>query len=264
MNSIDGLSNFRDIGGLPLVEGGTTVSGRLLRSDALQHLDEAGMRQLRAIPVCTIVDLRSPAEVNHAPEPDIPGIRRDGIPLLGGETERIMRTAMLSGTGIQAGNVLREMYMSMIRSEGRSLARVVTVTGETLSSGNGAELVHCTAGKDRTGIVIALILSVIGVRREAIVDDYAKTQENLAGDWFRTMLDSLHRNGIDLDEELQRLLILSSPDIMDDVLTTIDGRYGSVREYLALQGIRDTTIDELRSALAPDSEQANREMRGVR
>lgn len=249
MNNIEGLSNFRDLGGLQLIHGGNTQYARLLRSDSLKLLSETGKRQLRQIPVSNIIDLRSPFELSRDPEVEIPGVAIDTIPLLAGETESIMRAAISAKDETRLQNLLYTMYVSMLEHEGLAIAKAIDVTARSLSQGNGAELVHCTAGKDRTGILVALILSVAGVQRKAILEDYVATQKNLSGAWFDRMMQGLQSQGIILDENLQQLLILSPVEVMNMLLEHIDQQYESVNGYLKAQGVEDSTLRVVKTGM---------------
>lgn len=99
-----------------------------------------------------------------------------------------------------------------------------------------AVLVHCTAGKDRTGIVVALALSAVGVDRSLVVADYARSQDYLDGVWLKGMLALIARHGVDETPELRMLLGGSPPEVLEGVLDLIDERHGSVRQYLLAGG----------------------------
>ena len=249
MDAIDGVSNFRDLGGLPLISGGRTRDGRLLRSATLRSLTDTGVEQLRDFPVSNIIDLRTRSENYLDPEPHIEGVRINKVPLTGGETARTVRHALAAGDEIHAQIILHEMYVSMIDREGDSIGQAVSVTADELSTGDGAVLIHCTAGKDRTGLVIALILETVGVHREAIIEDYSASQAQLSGAWLSQMLAAIERIGINLDDASRQLLTLSPAEVMADILSYIEHEHHSVREYLVSHGVQERSFELLADAL---------------
>ena len=250
MDAIDGVSNFRDLGGLPLLDGGRTRDGRLLRSATLKSLTDTGIDQLRRYPVTNIIDLRTGSEHRLDPEPRVEGVRINKVPLTGGETARTVRHALAAGDEIHARNILHDMYVSMIDREGDSIGQAVSVTADALSTDDGAVLIHCTAGKDRTGLVIALILETVGVHREAIIQDYAASEAQLSGAWLDEMLTAIERVGISLDQASRQLLTLSPAEVMDDMLSYIEQEHHSVREYLTAHGVQEHSLKRLAEALA--------------
>ena len=249
MDAIDGVSNFRDLGGLPLIGGGVTRDGRLLRSATLKSLSDTGVDQLRDFPVSNIIDLRTRSEHRLDPEPHVEGVRINEVPLTGGETARTVRHALAAGDEIHASDILHDMYVSMVDREGDSIGQAVSVTADALSTDDGAVLIHCTAGKDRTGLVVALILETVGVHREAIIQDYAASQAQLSGAWLNDMLAAIERVGISLGQASRQLLTLSPAEVMDDILRYIEHEHHSVREYLAEHGVQERSFELLADAL---------------
>ena len=256
MDAIDGVSNFRDLGGLPLISGGKTRDGRLLRSATLRSLSDTGVDQLRDFPVSNIIDLRTRSEDHLDPEPHVEGVNINKVPLTGGETARTVRQALAAGDEIHASDILHDMYASMIDREGDSIGQAVSVTAHALSTDDGAVLIHCTAGKDRTGLVVALILETVGVHREAIVHDYAASQAQLSGAWLNDMLAAIERVGISLGQASRQLLTLSPAEVMDDILSYIEQEHHSVREYLAEHGVQERSFNHLTETLTDVNQNA--------
>lgn len=248
--SIDGLTNFRDLGSLPLRRGGVTRSRRLLRSESLATLSAEGRHALERIPVRGVLDLRTDAESGLGHDPDIPGARMEKVPILAGQTERMIRSALASGSAIQPAGILQAMYINMVDDEGGNIAQAVRVVAATLMQPDGAELVHCTAGKDRTGILIAMMLDVAGVERDAIIDDYAASHDRLAGAWSTGMREAIRQMGLELDGPLQELLILSPADVIIDVFAHIEQAYCSIPSYLTAHGVTTDELEAIRTGLA--------------
>jgi protein-tyrosine phosphatase len=173
-----GADNARDLGGLPLRGGGSTAPGRLLRSDTLQELDADDVALLARYPVGTVVDLRTPLEAH-----------REGRGRLVAEPVDYVNLPFVPDAVIVPDDPRHEVvvadrqaldrvehYLDYLRLAGRRVLAALDVLAEPRSS---AVLFHCAAGKDRTGVLAALTLDVVGVEREAVLDDYALTNERL-------------------------------------------------------------------------------------
>jgi protein-tyrosine phosphatase len=185
--SLDGAVNVRDLGGLPLRDGGLTRSRRLVRADNLQDLTEADMRYLhQEIGVRHVIDLRTTSER----QVEGPGPLEDHLGV------RVQHWSLLPEAGDQArevdGDVLmpwqagpdevpaperqtRGVYVSYLRDRPDSVVGAL----RTVAHSDGAVVVHCAAGKDRTGVLVALALDLSEVEREAIVADYLLTTERI-------------------------------------------------------------------------------------
>ncbi|MGY1856428.1 tyrosine-protein phosphatase [Modestobacter sp. SYSU DS0290] len=196
---LDGTTNTRDLGGLPTVDGGTTAFGRVLRSDNLQTLSEADVRTLvEEVGLTEVIDLRTTAEIlmeGRGPLRDVDAVTHRHFTLL---PERGVRTDVFAAEEDDA-EIRAQLPADWAESvlprqaapgdEGeppavRSYLGYLTDSADNvlaalraLTAGRGAAVVHCAAGKDRTGVVSALALAVAGVTREAIIADYAQTAE---------------------------------------------------------------------------------------
>jgi len=165
--TLAGCFNFRDLGGLPAAGGATVRPGRLFRSDALHRLTDDDVDALTGLGVRTLLDLRSEREVE---ESGVGPLREHGV-----RHRHLPLTADASGNerGFPNGP-MEELYVRFL-DEGRPAIRAVF---ETLSEEETyPAVVHCAAGKDRTGIVVALVLRAVGVPDDEIVADYALTDE---------------------------------------------------------------------------------------
>lgn len=219
---IDGTFNFREPAGYPATHG-VTRHGVLYRSDGLRGLTDTGRRQLLELGIDTVIDLRDDFEREMQPDAlDDLDIRTVVIPVYEGSA------AANSGTGI----TLDGMYESIVVEH----APVVVHALRTIATDPGAVLVHCTAGKDRTGIVVALALRAVGVDRDIVIDDYARSAANLAGEWLDSMLALVARYGIAETPELRTIMGATPPEVMARLLDLIDASYGSVTEYLQTHG----------------------------
>lgn len=231
--SISGTVNFRDVGGYAAA-GGTVRSGRLYRSDALSELGAAGGAAFDALEVASVVDLRDGSESSVMPD----DVRCTivSIPLLAGSANSFV-TAMPS---------LEELYRSILDEQGESVVRAVRAV---IEAGEGASVVHCTAGKDRTGTIIALILLALGVDREQVIADYAASQQNLAGPWVDAMTIRVRSAGIPITPELLALLGSTPPSAMATMIDHLKQRWGTAADYLLGAGLQQAELAELRRLL---------------
>jgi protein-tyrosine phosphatase len=236
---VPGAVNFRDVGGLP-AGSARTRSGVLFRSGNLAQLDDEGITALRELGIRRIIDLRADDEVTHAPS------RIDGLTI---ETLHVPLFLGSVASFFADDLSLDEMYRRLVED---SAAGVVDVVRGIIA--DQPVLVHCTVGKDRTGVTVALALAAAGVEAEAVIADYART-EGLLPEWRNAriieMLRKLHPEAVHLEDLATR----SPAPVMRELLTSITDRYGSVAGYLREHGMSDDELSELRRVLvAPDAQ----------
>jgi hypothetical protein len=173
---LDGTANTRDVGGLPSADGRCTLSRRLIRSDNLQDLSPSDVRVLvEDYGVAAIADLRAEVEVRAGgpgPMTDQPGVKVAQLSLfpspLAGEPDAPPWERRSS-----VGRGFSGLYLGFLAERPDSVLAALRIIAHT----EGAAVVHCTAGKDRTGVVTALALADAGVERAAIVADYAASAD---------------------------------------------------------------------------------------
>ncbi|MDQ4214617.1 tyrosine-protein phosphatase [Microbacterium capsulatum] len=233
-----GVYNLRDTGGY---RAGTRTSrwGKLLRSDALHRLDASGRDLLGELGVAHIVDLRGADELRTAPS------SLDGLAVQVHHLPVFDDAAPASRAGLQVG--LAPIYDHMVDERGANLADAIRVIA--LAGDDEAVLVHCTAGKDRTGLVVAFALSAAGVDRDEVVADYAQTAANLQGEWADAMLAGFRDSGAELTPEVVELVTASPAPVLAALLERVDREHGSVRAYLAAHGMTEDELDRLTAAL---------------
>jgi protein-tyrosine phosphatase len=233
---LPGTVNLRDVGGYPVAGGaggGTVRWGTLLRSDALHRLDESGRAALSALGLRTVVDLRTDDEVRVAPSAlDGAGLHTFHVPLF--DASAIGRLPP----------ELAAVYRYMIDDCG---AQIASAIGRLCGDGALPGLVHCTAGKDRTGLVVALVLEVIGVPDEVIAADYALSDAYLDSSTAKAISRIRAIGGIGRWLDLGALG--ASPQVIHDALARVRSRSGSVREYLIGNGLNARDLGNLRAAL---------------
>ena len=195
---LDGTTNMRDLGGLPTADGGRTVAGRVLRSDNLQTLTPSDVRVLvEEIGLREVVDLRTTAEIlleGRGPLREVPEVVHRHFSLL---PERGHHTDVFAVEEDEVPELPEGWVESLLPRRRRSTRRtsrrpcaptsgylhdraeaVVGAVRALAQAEDGASVVHCAAGKDRTGVVVALCLAVAGVPHEEIVADYAMTADD--------------------------------------------------------------------------------------
>lgn len=225
--------NLRDVGGLP-AGADVTRHGVLYRSGNLARLDPDGTRALADLRLRRIIDLRADDEVAYEPS-RIEGIDVviQRVPLFLGSVESFFRDDI----------GLDEMYRRLVED---SSAGVVDVVRGILAA--QPVLVHCTVGKDRTGVTVALTLAAAGVDPEAVVEDYARTEGLLPPGRNRRIVEflrSMHPEAVHLEDLATR----SPAPVMRALLEDVERRYGSAADYLRAHGLTDEELQELRRVL---------------
>jgi len=233
--AVHGTYNLRDVGGYPAADG-RVRAGRLLRSDGLHRLGPEGRTHLRDLGVGVVVDLRDEFEAQIMPD-DL-----DGLDVT------VVRLPLFEGSGASHGTEpvsLPALYTKIVTQHSGVVARAL----QEIATANTGVLVHCTAGKDRTGIVVALALLAVGVDRRLVVDDYARSEANLRGEWLDGMIDLIVEHGGVESPELRVLMGGSPADALDAVLDELETEHGSVRQYLLRSGLSLHDLELLNSVL---------------
>ncbi len=238
----EGCFNVRDLGGLQTATGGRTRPGAIVRGDNIRNLTEAGWRAALDHGVRHVVDLRFAAEREGEPAPpaeiDVVGISLFGTrdPVIEGRiAERLMETD-------DTGAAHARFYIRTL--EGRPEAVAAAVTAVASADPERGVVIHCFAGKDRTGIVSALVLAVAGVVDDAIAQDYAESAPNmrhLFDDWVSAAGDERAR-------ELRRRLAAAEVSTMRLVLEWLHAA-GGASAYLDDAGVSATDLERLRERL---------------
>lgn len=188
--------------------------------------------------VATVIDLRHPGELASQPNPfhANPAVRYYNVSLFD----------QLAPTPKPGQDLLLELYILALDTRQQALAEVLTLIAE---APQGTVLYHCTAGKDRTGVVSALVLSVAGVDTDLIVQDYALTAQMIA-----PMIEemSAHAQAQGANVEYFRPLLASDPSTMVETIAYIERTHGSAVAYLERIGLSSQIIDRLRNRLLGD------------
>ena len=238
----EGCLNVRDLGGVPLAGDGTTRFGALLRADNVGRLTSVGWRSLAGHGVVRIVDLRWPEERAEDPPRDLE-IEVVHVSLLGrfdpsysDDIDRYIDAADPAGYWAEAYGRIVSRHRANF---GAALAAIADAP-------DGPVLFHCTAGRDRTGLISALLLRLAGAPVDEIAADYAQSEANLAPDAERFVSGASDEAG-----RRRRAFMQAAPaDAMVRVLAGLEERYGDVASYMRSVGLADAQIGRLRSRLA--------------
>jgi protein tyrosine/serine phosphatase len=242
----EGCLNVRDLGGLPRADGGTTARGSIIRSDNVGDLTATGWHTLAAHGVARIVDLRWATERDGEAVPPV-DVEVVHVPLLG-ETLDDDYLAELNASLDASDDVADHYAWSYVDFLERFRDRFGIALG-AVESASGTVVVHCAGGKDRTGLVSALLLRLAGVDRVVIAADYAVSEENLAPNgpaWIAGVDNEVER-------ERRRKLMRTPARAMLHTLEELERRYGAVEEYLRGAGLLDAQIGRLRARLVDGS-----------
>lgn len=234
---LTGCLNFRDLGGYPAAGGRRVRWRQIFRSDGLHRLTGDDVARLRdEVGLGCVIDLRSTAE-----------LRSEGRGLLEAHPLRFHHLPLFDAVGTdtkeQAARMdLTDRYVLMAEFAREPIGRVIA----TLADAETPAVFHCAAGKDRTGVISAILLSLLDVADDVIVADYAATQDNLdaiverllASEGYQTMLatlppDTLHAN----------------PDTMVRFLERMRAAWGDLRAYARAAGIGDDVVERLRARM---------------
>jgi protein-tyrosine phosphatase len=228
--SWDGFLNVRDLGGLPVRGGGVTVRGSIARSESPGFLTKRGWRELTEHGIRTIVDLRCASEDPYTP---VDGIRRVEVPLWDFDDDELWRR----GQGMRRKSQYYALWTDYCRGR---IARAVAEVGDAPP---GGVLVHCHAGRDRTGIVAAVLLGLAGVPGEAIADDYVASMRALQPRYEQDLQAAA--------SELERAEIAHHYEIEGEFILAALEAAGDIRDYLIGAGASEGQVERARARLAP-------------
>lgn len=231
--------NVRDLGGLPIADGGVTQFGRIVRSDIPARLTAEGRRMMWVYGIRTVLDLRTPWQTVEEPSnlaqledaPRLPTYINISIETYKPDVSTEISTA---GSRKQVYCIMLDHYPEQIKLILEAIA----------TAREGGILIHCHAGKDRTGIVSALLLSLVGVPDAEICRDYAQSQDCLWPLWEQIVDEA---DGLDDVNPFMRPV--ATEEAMRYVLAHLEKQYGSVQGYLAATGVAEEVMATVRQRL---------------
>lgn len=247
-----GAPNFRDLGGYPTGAGQRVRWGRVYRSGALTGLTDADLALLAALDLRLVCDLRSADEIEQNPDrlPDggapayvnLPVVNADG----GAARRQRLRALLFDRRLLQT--MMLEFYTETMIDSNASLFRAVF---ERLADpDNLPAVIHCTAGKDRAGLVSALLLLALGVPEDIVIADYSQSNRYYAHFEQLTGRSARPLRALGVRPRDLYPLLIADPDYLRVALAHLRARYGSVETYLRQQaGIDGALLDRLRANL---------------
>jgi protein-tyrosine phosphatase len=258
---LQGAVNARDVGGLLTADGGRIRPGALIRSASLGHLTEADVSHLVGdLGVRRVVDLRTDIEVDRdgpGPMQAQPDVVIHHLSLYPDTTDR---TELPASPRVAApdpllpwqGERFATQHSPVVAAYLRYLEQrpdSIVAALRAIAEPSGATLVHCAAGKDRTGVVVALALTVAGVSREVIAQDYAQTQSQIAAIVGHLARSDLYGFEVQQPDRIPP----ASAAVMVAVLEAIESDLGGVLAWLARHGWTDADSQRLRLKLLDSS-----------
>lgn len=239
---VEGCTNFRDAGGWPTIDGGRMATGKLYRSDGPLRVTEQGRQTVWELGVRFVVDLRQHNQV----------VRTDGF-LPPENTEHVSLVDQVIDTDapppLDAPADFADLYDGMLDASREQMAAALDHIADHLANpvDGGSVLVHCSFGKDRAGLVTALIQAAVGVTPESIVSDYARSDEPALRrhDW---MLNEPWPGDVDL-RTVPLALFRAYAETMEILLDRLTRRHGSLANWVATFPVRPDTIERIRDGL---------------
>ncbi|WP_194421154.1 tyrosine-protein phosphatase [Microbacterium abyssi] len=236
--------NLRDLGGIPIA-GGVLRDRFAIRTDDIAYVTEEVADELVTAGLTAIIDLRSPLEVattGRGPFADRP-VSYHHLPLIA-DVGDSMKEGAQNRLGHEA---MGEMYVAMVERAAPQLVTALNI----IAYAPGATAFHCAAGRDRTGVLAAMLLLALGADDDDIVADYARTGENMAAimERNRPVMGAMWKAlGFDIDAFDGRTLLEGSMEVsMRMLLTTLRERHGDALAPLRAAGLGDDTIARLRA-----------------
>jgi protein-tyrosine phosphatase len=244
---LDGTLNFRDLGGYGGLDGRTVRWGLVYRSDNLAAVTAAGWSSLAELGLRSVYDLRHDVERERAPSliPDDLGIAATHLPIGGEAAEApdlvdLLRQSEGRGYGL---DFMIELNRSLLADHATVFGGLLT---ELAIPERLPAVFHCTAGKDRTGVAAALLLTVLGVDRATVLDDYELTTTYRSQHRIAELTPRLEEAGVDVD--LVRPFLSAPRPALETALADLDG--DGIEAYLTDKaGVTEETVGNLRANL---------------
>lgn len=231
--NLSGAYNFRDLGGMRARGGGVLRTGRLFRSDTLQELtDDDVARLVDELRIAFVIDLRQAAEAVEEGRGPLArlSVCYANVPLVD-----------LDSAGAP-GELTATQYLDHLEHDPNLVVAVELVASVV----HRPTVLHCAAGKDRTGVVVALALTAVGVPADTVVADYAATDEKIEAVLHRLMRSPTYEGDLK-DSAIDRHR--PRPETMKAFLAQVQARYGGVTQWLAGHGFGEQDLRRLRAKL---------------
>jgi protein-tyrosine phosphatase len=246
--ALEGALNWRDLGGYETSDGCVTRWGRVYRSDGLDQLTDADLDLVGELGIRLVIDFRIDREVDLAPSrlPDHAELRRQRLPIgddVAGTTviERIQSGEITS----YRADAVAATYEKILGEAAREFGIALTHAADPA---NHPMVFHCTAGKDRTGLMAMLLLGALGVPDDEIARDYELTTHFRSSKRLVVLRPQLEAAGVDVDAVLP--FLTAQAPVMAATIAALEARHGSIEGYLAgPAGVDARTLADLRAHL---------------
>jgi protein-tyrosine phosphatase len=249
--AIEGSVNLRDFGGYLTRDGQPVKRGLLFRCGSMHAIPQHAWHAFEALDIGVICDLRGEDEAAASPTPEGPPFAcRVHIPIWPGSSTQFQQQTRTSPPTLDDFTAfMRRVTCEIARDHVHAYEKVM---GHLLDTDNGF-LIHCTAGKDRTGVGAALILSLLGVDRETIMHDYlvSNESEELLQRTRERMQQRMQEEGrnVQIDEHILRVMAGVKADYLDSAFDEIETHYGGIEGYLEAAGIGPAEISAIKAKL---------------
>ena len=241
----DGCLNVRDLGGHRTEDGGETSFRSVVRADSVRQLTDGGWRALVDYGIRTVVDLRGDHERDDDPPAELP-VHVLHVPFMEANErewdEIVEEMERVKAQAPSAAERTRDFYLLVLEHFQRNVAASVRAVAR---APEGGVVVHCVGGKDRTGLLSALLLHLAGVDTEQIAADYAVSEERLRPRheaWLAAAETQAEKEEI-------RQLSQTPAEVIVGVFEELQSRYGSVEEYLRAAGLDNRDLTAARARL---------------
>ncbi len=240
----ESIANLRDIGGYKTVEGKTVKWKQVYRGASLAYVNENEQEQLNVLNLQVVCDLRRHDEISHAPDNVPEGARYLNIPSMD-SINKIGQIRNLLFKPRYIEQMMGEIYIEAILENNPEMFGIVY---RQIIEGNLPLLIHCTAGKDRTGLAIALLLRVLGVNEETVLNDYSLS--NHYYDYFKRISGRLVKRlqQVGFSEDDVSPLLMADKRNLKMAIEHIEHKYGSIEAYLSQRANISTQDIELLKA----------------
>jgi len=238
--TLENALNFRDVGGYPTADGRSVRWRRMFRAGGLSELSEADLVVLDELGIKTVLDLRSTAELESGkfPVDDMP-VTHHHLPLV----EQVLDPTKYS---VPEG-MLAARYQEISQIGATFIAQSISIIADPDTH---PIVVHCLAGKDRTGIVVALVLSLLGVDDDTAAEDYSLS--NLAMGRLRERAEAepgREMRRIQRSEDVTAEVFSAKPSNIISLFAALRAAHGSIEDYVIASGLRPDAIESLRAGL---------------
>jgi protein-tyrosine phosphatase len=247
---LEGIRNFRDLGGYPALDGRVTRWNEVYRADAVSLLTQEGWRAMGDLGIKTVYDLRRQGERDRSPTIDH-GLAHEVVHLpVGSEVAEMSLVEWFTTRGPDQpwdDHYIADTYKEILTEWNDVFA---TLMNGLANPSQRPAVFHCTAGKDRTGLAAALLLDLLGVDRELVLDDYELTNKTRSDHRIAELTPELEAAGIDV--ELVRPYLSAPRGALEMTLDWLDATYDGSVGYLRDAGVSEDTLESLVSDLLTD------------